>query len=33
MERKDISLEVVESVWVELQNTKGQKTPVGVVYR
>ncbi|XP_055521745.1 uncharacterized protein LOC129715880 [Leucoraja erinacea] len=33
MERKDISLEDVESVWVELHNTKGQKTLVGVVYR
>ena len=26
-------MEDVESVWVELRNTKGQKTLVGVVYR
>ena len=33
IERKDISLEDVESIWVELRNSKGQKTLVGVVYR
>uniref|UniRef100_UPI00398E5466 uncharacterized protein isoform X1 n=1 Tax=Pristiophorus japonicus TaxID=55135 RepID=UPI00398E5466 len=31
--RKDISLDDVESIWVELQNTKGQQTLEGVVYR
>uniref|UniRef100_UPI00398EB4CB uncharacterized protein isoform X1 n=1 Tax=Pristiophorus japonicus TaxID=55135 RepID=UPI00398EB4CB len=31
--RKDIGLDDVESVWVELRNAKGQKTLVGVVYR
>ena len=33
IERKDISVEDVESIWVELRNSKGQKTLVGAVYR